>query len=382
MSMFVCKNHLKARLLFGPIKETALLVLQQVSKSYGATAALRDLDFSVPQDRYMSLLGASGSGKTTLLRLIAGFEEPDAGRILLDDIRLDGVPTHRRDIGFVFQNFALFPHLSVEDNVAFGLRHRASERITDEDEIRARCGDMIELVGLKGLSGRAVGAISGGQKQRVALARTLVCEPRVVLLDEPLGALDANLRERMCDELREIRSRLGVSFLHVTGSETEALQMGDEVAVLSNGRISQSAPPTELFANPANAETARHLNAYNTFSGNIVQGQLDTPEGPLRLPAATRLPEGTRAELSVRFDRISVAPADARADHMISLPVRFITSEFNGPTRLCFFRATDGELIQVLDHLSAPRLPDLDEGNAYQLRFDPADAILYPERAA
>jgi putative spermidine/putrescine transport system ATP-binding protein len=364
------------------LREAALLVLKQVSKSYGATAALHGLDFIVPQDRYVSLLGASGSGKTTLLRLIAGFEEPDAGRILLDDARLDGVPTHRRDIGFVFQNFALFPHLSVAENVAFGLKYRADNRVTDADEIRARSNDMLDLVGLKGLGGRAVGAISGGQKQRVALARTLVCEPRVVLLDEPLGALDANLRERMCDELRQIRARLGVSFLHVTGSETEALKMGDEVAVLSGGRISHSAAPTEVFTQPANAETARHLNAYNTFAGRVANGVLETPEGPLRLPRDSKLVEGTTAEMSVRFDRIAVLAPESASDGRMGLPARFITSEFNGSTRLCFFRALDGELIQVLDHLSAPRLPDLDEGSAYELRFDPEDAILHPQRAA
>ncbi len=211
----------------------------------------------------MSLLGASGSGKTTLLRLIAGFEEPDDGVISIDGERIDGRPSHLRDIGFVFQNFALFPHLSVFENVAFGLRHRANAPLQNEKEIKDRTDNALELVGLEGFGHRGVSAISGGQRQRVALARTLVTEPRIVLLDEPLGALDANLRSRMCDELKAIRERLKVSFLHVTGSETEALMMGDKVAVLADGRIVQTGVPDQLFAEPMNAASARHMNAWN-----------------------------------------------------------------------------------------------------------------------
>ncbi len=214
-----------------------MLNLSGVTRRYGDTVALEDLNLIVPEDTYMSLLGASGSGKTTLLRLIAGFEEPDAGQLWLDGERLDGKAPHKRDIGFVFQNFALFPHLSVQENVEFGLKHRETGACTDPKELADRAAKALQLVGLDGFGHRGVGEISGGQKQRVALARTLVTEPRIVLLDEPLGALDANLRNRMCDELRAIRERLKVSFLHVTGSETEALTMGDTVAVLSDGKI-------------------------------------------------------------------------------------------------------------------------------------------------
>ncbi|MBT9386097.1 ABC transporter ATP-binding protein [Pseudooceanicola sp. CBS1P-1] len=310
----------------------------------------------------MSLLGASGSGKTTLLRLIAGFEEPDAGQIALDGTRLDGKPPHQRDIGFVFQNFALFPHLSVAQNVAFGLRYRAANPLTDNEEIRARSEAALELVGLKGFGHRGIGAISGGQRQRVALARTLVCEPRIVLLDEPLGALDANLRARMCDELKAIRERLGVSFLHVTGSETEALTMGDRVAVLSGGRIVQADAPERLFAEPANAQAARHLNAWNIFDAGLCAG-------------------GGAGQLGVRFDQIDIsAPGQAPGAHL-RLPARFLAGEFNGPTALSFFRAADGSLLQVTDHLSQPRLPDLVEGQDYDLHFAPQTARQFPGAA-
>jgi len=216
----------------GPCLETGrksvstVLQLSQVTKSYGASAALDKVDFSLPDNAYISLLGPSGSGKTTLLRVISGFEEPDAGSILFHGKRLDGVEPHDRGIGFVFQNFALFPHLSVAENVAFGLRNRKVDPVTDARALAKRVQDMLSLVGLKGFDDRAVTQISGGQRQRVALARTLVTEPKMVLLDEPLGALDANLRGRMRSELKIIRERCGVTFLHVTGSESEALAMG------------------------------------------------------------------------------------------------------------------------------------------------------------
>ncbi|WP_413203393.1 ABC transporter ATP-binding protein [Rhodospirillum sp. A1_3_36] len=346
-----------------------------ITRRYGDVVALSGLDFEVPGDRYIVLLGASGAGKTTLLRVIAGFEEPDAGQVLLDGQRLDGVPIHQRDVGFVFQNFALFPHLTVTDNVAYGLRHRAERRMTDPAEVTRRVKDMLDLVGLTGLGNRGIGAISGGQRQRVALARTLVTEPRIVLLDEPLGALDANLRDRMCEELRAIRQRLGITFLHVTGSETEALTMGDEVAVLSGGRIAQCAKPTELFARPVSAESARHLNAWNIFPGRVRDGVLSTGAGPLPMPRP--LAEGSQAEMAIRFDQIGVClpgQAPGGQDHFTA---RYIAGEFNGSTALAFFRADDGGLVQVVDHLGAPRLPDLREGEEYALYFPPTEALLF-----
>lgn len=358
-----------------------MLSLCGISRRYGDVSALDGLNLNVPANRYVSLLGASGAGKTTLLRLIAGFEEPDTGHITLNDRQLDGVPTHRRGVGFVFQNFALFPHLSVEQNVGYGLKYRVDNPVTDKTECRDRVQAMLQLVGLDGLGGRGVGAISGGQRQRVALARTLVTEPRIVLLDEPLGALDANLRDRMCDELRAIRERLGVTFLHVTGSETEALTMGDEVAVLADGRITQYGPAAELFERPANAAAARHLNAYNLLSGRVARGAFQAGAGIL--PLTQTLPDGTSGELAVRFDRIGVVsqPQDVPTGHD-HFTARFLTAEFNGPTILAFFRTVDGGLVQVVDHQARPRLGALTEGETYALHFDPAGAILFTERAA
>lgn len=343
--MFACGKSING--------ETDVLTLSRVTRRYGANTALDGVDLVVPDNTYMALLGASGAGKTTLLRLIAGFEEPDQGEIAIHGERIDGQPPHLRDIGFVFQNFALFPHLTVAQNVEFGLRHRARAPIPDDAEIRARAEAALELVGLAGFGHRGVGAISGGQRQRVALARTLVCEPRIVLLDEPLGALDANLRARMCDELRAIRERLKVSFLHVTGSETEALTMGDEVAVLAGGRIVQSDAPEMLFTAPRNAAAARHLNAWNIFPAGLCAGG------------------AAQGEIAVRFDQIDVSPPGAVPDGRPHLAAQYLTGEFNGPTALSFFRAEDGTLLQVVDHLSTPRLPELTEGARYDLHFAP-----------
>lgn len=340
-----------------------MLALSGVGRCYGDVAALDGVDLVVPDNTYMSLLGASGAGKTTLLRLIAGFEEPDRGVIQIDDRRLDGKPTHLRDIGFVFQNFALFPHLNVFENVAYGLRHRANDRIAGEDAIRARVGEMLDLVGLSAFARRGVGAISGGQRQRVALARTLVCEPRIVLLDEPLGALDANLRTQMCAELKAIRKRLGVSFLHVTGSETEALTMGDQVAVLSKGRIVQVGAPDALFTRPQNRSAARHLNAWNIFDAALFQNG------------------GDEGQVAVRFDQVGVAETGQAPEDTRRLSATYLAGEFNGPTALSFFRLKDGTLFQVVDHLGAPRLPELTEGKAYDLHVA-QDAIRVFEGAA
>ena len=201
------------------VVETAVFRIEGLTRRYGDLIALDNATLEAGANEYISFLGPSGSGKTTLLRVIAGFETPDAGRVIFQGRDVTNVPAHERGIGFVFQNFALFPHLTVMKNVAFGLTHGKSGLSAADIDRRSR--EMIDMVGLSGMEDRGVDQISGGQRQRVALARTLTLRPRLVLLDEPLGALDANLRGRMRNELRAIRERLGVTFLHVTGSETE-----------------------------------------------------------------------------------------------------------------------------------------------------------------
>jgi ABC-type Fe3+/spermidine/putrescine transport system ATPase subunit len=329
-----------------------VLQLSGVSKVYGHVRALDGLTLAVPGNAYVAVLGPSGSGKTTLLRVVAGFEEPDGGSVVLDGRRLDGTPAHRRGIGFVFQNFALFPHLSVEANVAFGLKNREAGAVADPAAVREKVRAMIALVGLSGLEGRGVHQISGGQRQRVALARTLVTEPRLVLLDEPLGALDANLRARMRSELRAIRERLGVTFLHVTGSETEALAMGDTVVVLDRGRIAQVADADTVYNRPASPRVARFLNCYNVFE------------------------ESGRAARAVRHDRIEVRPIEAPAGAGEErLEATFVASEYTGASTISLFALDDGRVVEVEAHLSHRAPPDYTPNGRYGLVF-PREAAL------
>jgi ABC-type Fe3+/spermidine/putrescine transport system ATPase subunit len=352
-----------------------VLRLDHVVKRFGAKRALDDVSLTIPENSYVSLLGASGSGKTVLLRAIAGFDTVDGGSILLRGSAINGVPAYRRGIGVVFQNFALFPHLDVFENVAFGLRHAAGAADADSRSIAAKVQAMVDLVGLGGLERRAVTAISGGQRQRVALARTLVTEPRLVLLDEPLGALDANLRTRMCGELRRIRERLGVTFLHVTGSETEALAMGDQVIVLDNGHVAQVGRPDEVYARPRDARVARFLNCYNLIEGRR-EGAGFLAEGRT-LPCAQIGPANADV-YALRQDLIDVRPAgSAAAAH---LPATFVASEYSGPAITSFFRLPSGAVITVEDHLSHRAPQSFEPGGAYDLTWRTEDALLLARR--
>jgi len=366
----------------GPCLETGgnsvstVIQLKKVTKSYGGAPALDAVDFSLPDNAYISLLGPSGSGKTTLLRVIAGFEEPDSGSILFHGKRLDGVEPHDRGIGFVFQNFALFPHLSVAENVAYGLRNRKVDPVTDARVLAARVQDMLALVGLKGFDDRAVTQISGGQRQRVALARTLVTEPKLVLLDEPLGALDANLRSRMRTELKAIRERCGVTFLHVTGSESEALAMGDLVLVLDAGRIAQAASSDAIYNRPASAAVARYLNCYNLFAGAVVDDAFIGPAGRFPLNASRR--KAPQPAYAIRYDRVSIRPREAGLSvDEVRIEANFIASEYSGAAINSFFALDDGHVFEVESHLSQARPPAFVEKDRYALVWKKEDALVF-----
>jgi thiamine transport system ATP-binding protein len=221
----------------------------------------------VERGEVVTVLGPSGSGKTTLLRVIAGLEQPDTGRVVLDGRDLAAVPAYRRGIGLVFQDHALFPHRDVFGNVSFGLRMRGDS----EDEIAARTGDLLELVGLTGLERRTVGSLSGGEQQRVALARALAPAPRVLLLDEPLGSLDRRLRDRLLEDLADLFDELDQTALYVTHDLTEAFALGDRVAVMRDGQVVQSADPDELWAHPRDEGVARLLGLANVSEDVVVR---------------------------------------------------------------------------------------------------------------
>ena len=348
----------------------AVLRLEGLTKRFSGRPALSEISFAVRGKEYVSLLGPSGSGKTTLLRAIAGFETPDAGSIILDGVEVTRQPAHKRGIGFVFQNFALFPHLSVFDNVAFGLRNRANP--APEDVVSKNVRETIDLVGLKGLEQRGVHQISGGQKQRVALARTLVIKPKLVLLDEPLGALDANLRQRMRTELRRIREALDIPFLHVTGSETEALSMGDRLIVLDAGRVGQFGKPSDVYHQPATANVARFLNGYNVFDGRLEGEAFATKYGRFGFGAKTAAPTGAYA---IRYDRVSVKTPDAVGPAMLA--ANYVASEYLGSAIVHFFETADGKIVEVEHHLSFGPPETFDPGRAYDLSWNSQDGIAF-----
>jgi ABC-type Fe3+/spermidine/putrescine transport system ATPase subunit len=355
---------------------TKVLDIQGLSKAYGATSALRDVNMSIAHNEYVSLLGPSGSGKTTLLRLIAGFDRADRGSIDVNGKNIDATPPHDRGIGFVFQNFALFPHMNVYDNIAFGLVNRQAGHVAKGSEIRARVGNMIDLVGLRGLEQRAVHQISGGQRQRVALARTLVTEPRLVLLDEPLGALDANLRMRMRGELRRIRSQLGVTFLHVTGSETEALAMGDRVVVLDLGRVDQFDVPDMIFNQPASPNVAKSLNCYNIFRGRIDDDLFLTDDHRFLISSAKT--KSDDVAYAIRQDMITIRDNSTSAEKDEAfISGRYLASEYTGSAVMYFFQIQGGAIVEVENHLSHRAMQYLDVNTDYTLTWKTKNSLVF-----
>ncbi len=239
--------------------------LDRVTKHFDEIAAVDDVSLEIPRGSFFALLGPSGCGKTTSLRMIGGFEEPTAGTIYLGDRDVTGLPPYKRDVNTVFQSYALFPHLSIHDNVAFGLKRRGVRGA----ELETRVAEALELVALKGFERRKPRQLSGGQQQRVALARALVNRPRVLLLDEPLGALDLKLRKQMQLELKRIQNEVGITFVHVTHDQDEAMTMADTIAVMNAGRIEQRGTPTELYETPRTTFVAGFLGISNLLSGTV-----------------------------------------------------------------------------------------------------------------
>ena len=239
--------------------------LEGVVKRFDEAVAVDGISLDVARGSFFAMLGPSGCGKTTTLRMIGGFEEPTEGRIYLGDQDVVGLPPYKRDVNTVFQSYALFPHMTIEDNVAFGLERKGLPRA----DVKARVGEMLELVGLGGFAKRKPSQLSGGQQQRVALGRALVNHPRVLLLDEPLGALDLKLRKNMQMELKRIQHEVGITFVHVTHDQEEAMTMADTIAVMNGGRIEQLGPPAELYERPGTAFVAGFLGASNLLPGTI-----------------------------------------------------------------------------------------------------------------
>jgi spermidine/putrescine transport system ATP-binding protein len=326
--------------------------LSGISKTYGSFTAVHPLDLTVPQGSFFALLGASGCGKTTTLRMIAGLEDPTTGTVRLGDKDVTALPPHKRPVNTVFQSYALFPHLSIYENVAFGLRRRGVK------SVKKQVDDMLELVQLGDFAQRKPHQLSGGQQQRVAVARALINHPQVLLLDEPLGALDLKLRRQMQLELKRIQTEVGITFVHVTHDQEEAMTMADTVAVMNGGRVEQLGAPAELYENPRTTFVANFLGTSNLIEAEVVQRSGDevvvtAGGGKLRLPTG-RCPDATAAGgrllVGVRPEKISLTPvadADAVPAGRNSVTGRILDSSFIGVSTQYVVESPAGKGLEV-----------------------------------
>jgi spermidine/putrescine ABC transporter ATP-binding subunit len=358
------------------------LELAGVRKRYGDVVALHETSLAVPAGRLVFLLGPSGCGKTTTLRIVSGFVEPDAGEVRVHGERVDGLPPDRRGLGMVFQHYALFPHMTVAQNVAFGLRMRG----VPAHEARRRVARALELVQLAGLEGRYPRALSGGQQQRVALARAIVIEPRLLLLDEPLSSLDAKLREEMRTELRALLRGLGITTVFVTHDQEEALTMADEIVVMAGGRIVQVGAPAELYARPATRFVAHFIGESNLARGTVRAGagagRWRVAAGGVEVLATADRPwaPGEAVTVAVRPERLRLRPGTPgpAADGSNELPGTVVEVVFRGPLRRYRVRLP-GDHVWSVDESAATDAPAHAPGAAVAVSWRPEDCRALPD---
>jgi spermidine/putrescine transport system ATP-binding protein len=364
------------------------IALEGVTKRFGEHVAVDDVTLAIERSSFFALLGPSGCGKTTTLRMIGGFEDPTAGRVRLGGEDVTDVPPYRRDVNTVFQSYALFPHLTVEKNVAFGLQQRKVRG----DELRRRVGEALELVQLQDLGHRRPAQLSGGQQQRVALARALVNRPRALLLDEPLGALDLKLRKQLQIELSRIQRDVGVTFIHVTHDQEEAMSMADRIAVMNEGRIEQLGSAPELYEQPRTEFVANFLGVSNLLDGRLVQrdravGHVETADGArLRVPV-TRLDgvDASAMRVGVRPEKITLRATDAArpGPSANTLRGRVTDASFLG-TSTSYVVRTDGgaDMTVYAQNAGDGALETLGPGRDVVLAWDPLHTFVVAKEAA
>lgn len=352
---------------------TAAVTIRDVIVRYGPVAALDGVDLEIERGAFVSLLGPSGCGKTTLLNVIAGFVTADNGTVLIEGEDVSSLPPHRRALGMVFQSYALFPHMDVFSNVAYGLRVRRVPR----SEIARRVSEELELVGLGGFEKRRPRQLSGGQQQRVALARALVVRPRVLLMDEPLSNLDAKLRREMRLELRALLSKTGITTLFVTHDQEEALVLSDRIAVMNRGRIEQIGAPADLYRRPGSRFVAEFIGEASLFAAKAkgaIEGDtstaFETSIGVLHATVTTPIPDG-QAVLAIRPEHVRVGSAPLQADNVVSGTLEQLV--FKGDAWQCIIRLASGDRLAA--HVVSSEGDALREGQSINAAWSASDTI-------
>ncbi|MFF2044785.1 ABC transporter ATP-binding protein [Kitasatospora sp. NPDC058170] len=348
--------------------------LTGIGKTYGSFTAVHPLDLTVPQGSFFALLGASGCGKTTTLRMIAGLEEPTSGTVLIGGQDVTALPPYKRPVNTVFQSYALFPHLDIFENVAFGLRRRGRK------DVRKQVEDMLELVELGQYARRKPHQLSGGQQQRVAVARALINHPQVLLLDEPLGALDLKLRRQMQLELKRIQTEVGITFVHVTHDQEEAMTMADTIAVMNGGRVEQLGAPADLYENPATTFVANFLGQSNLLPADVTGSSggdllLTAAGARLAVPRARCATDATKVHLGVRPEKITIEHASAEVvDGRNRLAGTVLDSSFIGVSTQYLVRIDGGQEVAVFEQ-NMERDARITAGAPVVLHWNPAHSF-------
>lgn len=356
---------------------TAAVTLDRVSIRFGNFTAVDDADLEIRPGEFFSFLGPSGCGKTTLLRTISGFVDPSEGRVLIDGQDMRGIGPNARPTALIFQNLALFPMMSVADNIGYGLRVRGVAKKARQ----AKVEELLDLIALPGQGGKRIDELSGGQKQRVAIARALAVEPRLLLLDEPLSALDLKLRQHMRNELRAIQRRVGITFVYITHDQGEALTMSDRIAVMNRGVIEQVADGRTLYRSPRTAFVASFVGENNALAGTVTEvdgdlARVATVLGPLAGFNARKLMAGSEARLFIRPEALAIGPAGVDG-----IPARVAEAAFEGNvTHVTLVAGGETRLTVSVSGAAARDVPS--EGSAVTLAYRAEDAVVLPPESA
>jgi spermidine/putrescine transport system ATP-binding protein len=354
------------------------VVLESVTKVFGTATAVDNVSFRVEPGEFLSLLGPSGCGKTTTLRMLAGFEQPTSGSIRIAGTNVIGVPPHKRDVNTVFQAYALFPHMSVAENVAYGLRQKGVPKA----EQRQRVTEALDMVQMRSFADRKPTQLSGGQQQRIALARALINRPGVLLLDEPLGALDRQLREEMQIELKLLQARLGITFIFVTHDQGEALSMSDRIAVMRGGRIEQLANADTIYDSPDTAYVAGFIGQQNFLAGEVLDAHtIETAYGPIASSRENNaLPNGSAAQAAVRPESVSVSDRAPSFSTANTLQGTLLGLSHQGETMQ--FLVSLGDEQTLISRVPRPTAPRLSPGDEVWCSWDASSVVFFPAEEA